>query len=206
MNRLLDSIKQTVRAQMRIIAVFLNKISGGKITPNMITITGLVAHFSIAYLIARQSFIWAGLFLIIFGLFDALDGALARVQGSTNKKGMLLDSVTDRVKEVALYTGIAYAFISMGNAYFAVWAVIACGISVIVSYINAWGEVVIKENKTKDHATNKSFRAGFMTFEVRMLTLIIGLLTGYLEVSVVFIAVFALLTAIERFRLITQKL
>lgn len=191
---------------MTMLAKVLNNISGGRITPNMVTMIGLLAHIYIAWLIASGSFIWAGVLLIIFGLFDAVDGALARVQGTSSKTGMLLDSVTDRLKEVILYAGIAYAIIASGEVYYAVWAVLACGISLIVSYINAWGEVVTKDKSNKEHATNKNFRTGFMTYDVRMFVLVIGLLSGYLKQAVVFIAIFAFFTAVERFYLVTKKL
>jgi len=191
---------------MTYLAKVLNRATGGKLSPNIITFIGLLAHMYIAYLIATQSFTIAALLLVIFGLFDALDGALAREQGSASKTGMLLDSITDRLKEVMLYAGIAYAFISSGQPYLAVWSVLACGISLIVSYVNAWGEAVTKDQKDAKHTTNRAFRTGFMTFEIRMFTLVVGLLSGYLPQAVIFIIVFAFMTACERFYLITQKL
>ncbi len=206
MNKILDDIRDSVRSVMVVIARFLNTISGGRITPNMVTMVGLLAHIYIAWLIAMESFAWAAILLVIFGLFDAVDGALARIQGSSSKTGMLLDSVTDRLKEVILYAGIAYAIIVSGEVYYAVWVVLACGISLIVSYINAWGEAVVKDKKDTGHTTNKAFRTGFMTFDIRMLVLVIGLLTGYLKQAVIFIAIFAFWTAVERFYLVTKKL
>ncbi len=203
MNTFIESIRNSVRAFMTQFAKDINKLSGGRITPNMITIIGLLAHVYIAWLIAYGLFKWAAVLLVVFGLFDALDGALARVQGKSSKQGMLLDSVTDRFKEVILYTGIAYALIANGDIYYGVWAVIACGISLIVSYINAWGEVVAKNTK---HIANKTFRTGFMTYDVRMFVLVIGLLSGYLKQAIIFIAIFAFWTACERFYLVTKKI
>ncbi len=205
MNNLLDSVRDVVRAFMVKVAGVLNNATGGKLHPNIITLTGLLAHLYIAWLIAHGSFRWAAILLIIFGLFDALDGALARVQNRASKIGMLLDSITDRLKEVILYAGIAYTFVASGSAFFAVWAVLACGISIIVSYINAWGEVVIKDIKGTQHVTNKSFRMGFMTFEVRMFVLVLGLLSSYLKHAIIFITIFAIITALQRFYLIIKK-
>ncbi len=205
MNNLLDGVRNVVRAFMVKVASVLNKITAGRLHPNVITLVGLLAHIYIAQLIAYHSLKWAAILLIIFGLFDALDGALARVQNRASKTGMLLDSITDRLKEVILYAGVAYAIIASGEVFYAVWAVLACGISIIVSYINAWGEVVTKDLQD-GHTTNKAFRMGFMTFEIRMFVLVIGLLSGYLKQAVIFIAIFAFLTALQRFYLITQKL
>lgn len=206
MDPLLNPIKNSIKDGMGAIAQFLNSMTSGRITPNMITYTGLLAHVGIAWLIAYEYFLLAGLLLIVFGLFDTLDGQLARLQKSDSKRGMLLDSITDRLKEAILYAGIAYAFIASGKPYYAVWAVLACGFSIVVSYVNAWGEVVIKDRPETSHTTNRTFRAGFMTFEIRMFVLIVGLLTGYMQQAVIVIACFALITVIERFYLVTKKL
>lgn len=208
MDAILDPIRNTVKDGMKTIAQFINSVSKGRITPNMVTYTGLVAHVGIAWLIAYRYFTMAGLLLIVFGLFDTLDGALARVQGSVSKGGMLLDSITDRMKEVFLYAGVAYALVVTGNPRFAVWAVLACGFSIVVSYVNAWGEAVTKDDKKPKHTTNRTYRVavfGFMSFEVRMFVLIFGLFTGYIKQAVMFIAIFALITALERFYLVTKS-
>lgn len=203
MNKFIESIRCSVRNFITKVALILNRFSGGRISPNLITIVGLLAHFYIAWLITLGSFKYASLLLIVFGLFDALDGALARVQNKSSKQGMLLDSVTDRLKEVIIYASIAYVFIATNEAYYSVWVVLACGLSIIVSYINAWGEVVTKNIK---HTPNKTFRTGFMTYDVRITIIIIGLFTGYIKQAVVFITIFALLTAFERFYIIIKKL
>jgi phosphatidylglycerophosphate synthase len=89
MSGALDTIRNNVRKFMRSIARFLNTISGGKITPNMVTITSLVAHLPIAYFIATGSHFLAAGLLVVFGLMDALDGELARLQKKDSPAGML---------------------------------------------------------------------------------------------------------------------
>lgn len=206
MNNIIDHIRQQVRRIMNSIALIINKLSKGRVTPSMITILGLLGHFFVAWLIANQEFVWSGILLIFFGLFDAVDGALARIQGSASQKGMLLDSITDRIKEVVLYTGVTYALVTSGEVFYTVWVVLACGISIIVSYINAWGEVVSKKSKKPTlHTTNKTFRNGIMTYDVRMFTLVIGLLSGYLKQAVVVIAILSLVTVYQRFSLVISK-
>src|SRR6185295_9921593 len=107
----MDTIRSAVRAVVRTLARLLNKVTGGHITPAMVTYTSLLAHIPIAWLIATSHNLWAAGLLVVFGLFDVLDGELARLQGSASQAGMLLDSVTDRVKEVLLYVGVSYAII-----------------------------------------------------------------------------------------------
>jgi phosphatidylglycerophosphate synthase len=206
MNSALEAIRNIVRRLMASLAKQLNTVTRGKVSPNTITTTSLIAHIGIAYLIAQENFLWAALLLVIFGLFDALDGSLARLQNTSSTFGMLFDSITDKIKEVMLYGGIVYALIVGNQPFWAVWAVLACGFSIVVSYVNAWGEVVAKHTKSAKHAANKTFRTGIMTYDVRMATLIIGLVSGYIAYAVVIIATLSLVTIAERFYLITKKL
>ena len=204
-NRSISLIRNFTKSLIGQLAVILNKITGGRISANVITMTSLLTHVPIAVLIAYGHNYWAAGMLLVFGLFDALDGAIARLQKTSSAKGMLLDSITDRIKEVILYTGAAYYFVSSGLPYYTVWAVAACGISLLVSYVNAWGEAVTNTTKI-NHETNKSFRSGIMTYDVRISFFLIGLLTDKLFVVVVIIATASIFTALGRMRSIMQKL
>ncbi|MES2971750.1 MAG: CDP-alcohol phosphatidyltransferase family protein [Patescibacteria group bacterium] len=203
---LLETCRSSVRNSVGVVAKDLNAFSKGKISPNMITIVGLLAHIPIAWLIAYGKDELAAILLIVFGLFDTLDGALARVQNSASKTGMLLDSITDRAKEVILYIGVAYTFVAIGRPYMTLWAVAGCGSSLLVSYVNAWGEVVLGQGRAKTHAMNKAFRTGIMTFEVRMTVLVLGLVFNQLIPAVMIISLLALVTAVSRFINIAKAL
>ena len=119
--------------------------------------------------------------------------------------GMLLDSVTDRMKEVLIYIAIAYFLVWSGQAYWAVWAVAACGASLLVSYLNAMGEVVTKDI-AKSGTTNKRFRSGLMSFDVRMVVIILGLLTNHIIVAVVVVALLSWQTALTRLLSVRERL
>lgn len=206
LNRLVSTIRDFNKGLIGQFAVVLNKLTGGRISANVITMTSLLIHVPIALLIAWGHNYWAAGLLLVFGLFDALDGAIARLQKTSSSKGMLLDSITDRIKEVLLYVGAAYSFIHVGRPYYAVWALAACGISMLVSYVNAWGEVVITSHKTESHQVNKSFRSGIMTYDVRLTFFFLGLLSNQLRFVVVFIAATSIVTALGRMRSIMQRL
>jgi phosphatidylglycerophosphate synthase len=188
------------------VAKDLDKLSGGKISPTMVTITGLIAHLPIAWLIATDQYILAAILLVIFGLFDTLDGALARLQKTDSARGMLLDASTDRFKEVILYSGIAYSFTNSDNQKFAVWAVIACGASICVSYVKAKGETAVAKSKLSSSEVNKLFQDGLLRFEVRMFLLVIGLLFNILTYMVVIIAILSVFTAVDRLIKISNKI
>ena len=202
-NKFLESIRDIVRGLIKPLAVALNKLSGGKLSPNTVTLFGFAMHIPIAILIARGYFIYGALALAFFGLFDTLDGTLARLQNNTSKLGMLLDSVTDKMKEVLLYIGVGYFFVWSDRPYMAVWAIVACGAGLLVSYINSAGDVVTRDIKTNDQ-TNKAFRGGLMSFDIRMFTLVVGLAANQLAPAVIIIAVLSWVTAFDRLNRISR--
>lgn len=206
MNSLIEPIRNFVRSIMRSIAKGLNRLTGGRISPSTVTVIGLLAHIPIAWLIAMNSYRWAALLLVVFGLFDTLDGELARLQKRASAAGMLLDASTDRMKEVLLYSGAAYNFVELGRPHMAAWAVAACGASLCVSYIKAKGETAVAKSKLTPNEVNRLFQDGLIRFEIRMFLLVVGLLSGRLILTVIAIAILSSFTAFGRLISISRKI
>ena len=206
LENFLDTCRDMVKSFMRKIASALNVVSKGKLTPNTVTLAGLAAHAPIAYLIAVDQWILAAVLLVIFGLFDSLDGALARLQKRDSSQGMLLDASTDRIKEVMLYCGAAYYLAEHASAVLATVAVAACGASLVVSYVKAKGEMAVSDQKLSPNEINRLFQAGLLRFEVRMALLALGLLTGQLTLAIIVIAVGSSFTVAQRLTAISRKL
>lgn len=205
-NGLLDLLRSIARLLMHMVARGLNGLTGGRLSPNAVTLTGFFMHVPIAYLIAVHENLWAALLLVVFGLFDALDGELARLQKRAGNAGMLLDASTDRMKETLLYIGAAYAIGQSEQASWAAWAVAACGASLIVSYVKAKGETVVAGGTLSANEVNQLFQDGVFRFEIRMAILIIGLLADGLLTAVIIIALASTYTAFERLIKISRKL
>lgn len=191
---------------MGVVALRLDKLSGGRITPNQVTLVGLVMHVPIAWLIAYGNFYPAALLLIVFGLMDSLDGALARLQGKATNAGMLLDASSDRFKEVILYTGVGYYLATLAQPGLAMWAATACGASICVSYVKAKGETAVAGGKLSANEVNRLFQDGLFRFEVRMGLLVFGLLSGHLALVTIIIALASSFTAAQRLIAISRKL
>lgn len=208
LNTMLDGARELVRSFMRRIAKGLNTMSNGRLHPNTITLVGLFVHVPIAWLISTtHNNVWAAILLIIFGLFDTLDGELARLQKRTSLLGMFMDSATDRIKEVILYIGIVAALTKLNSDTAIVAAVAALGASLCTSYLNAWGDAVLASStSSSEHKTNKSFRSGLLSFELRISLIIIGLLFSQLEPVLYIILALATLTVLQRFIHITGRL
>lgn len=220
--KLLDGIKEAVRSVMRVIARTLNNISGGRISPTMITLVGLISHLPIAWLILLGSkyngyLVVAGVLLIVFGLFDTLDGELARLQKRTSPAGMFLDSVTDRIKEVLVYLGIianlaattVHGDLSEFDAimiFVLVSVVAVLAGSLLISYINAWGEAVLARAGANKSVMNKTFRGGLASFEVRITLLAVGLLTTHFLAAVWLIGILVIITLVQRLTKVFREL
>ena len=206
---LINEARKLIRTMMHYVALQLHRLSKGKLHPNVVTITGVLMHIPIAFLIAQgeHPFI-AAVLLIIFGLFDTLDGELARLQNRSSPQGMLLDASTDRMKEVMLYTAIAWLFTSGDYPHDAIWAVWACGASLCVSYVKAKGEAAVASlsDPIPHHILNRMFKDGLLTFELRIALLIIGLFTGQLLYVTIAIAILATYTALQRLVIISRHL
>jgi phosphatidylglycerophosphate synthase len=209
MSKLLTGVKNKVRAGMRQVARALHQVSGGRVTPKGVTWFGFAMHIPIAILIGQGEFVLAAIGLVVFGLFDTLDGELARLTKRSSPGGMLLDASTDRMKEVLLYAGIAYYFAAQGfDPRWIALAVIALGASMSVSYVKAKGEAAVASGKKEiDHYTlNRMFADGLLTFEIRMTLVVLGLLFNQLDIIVVIIAVGATITAFQRLFTISRSL
>ncbi|MBP2145603.1 CDP-diacylglycerol--glycerol-3-phosphate 3-phosphatidyltransferase [Methanofollis sp. W23] len=155
------------------------------VTPNMLTATGLVIMVGAAGLIAMGHLLAAGLVLGFGGVFDALDGAVARTNGQASRFGAFFDSVLDRYAEAFLFGGVFLYCAGDETARVLTFAALVG--SLMVSYTRARAEGLGVECRT-----------GLFTRLERMLVLIVGLLTGLLVPALWVLAVFTNLTAVQR--------
>ncbi|HEX5797075.1 MAG TPA: CDP-alcohol phosphatidyltransferase family protein [Candidatus Saccharimonadales bacterium] len=203
----LASLRKFVRTKIAVVAKLLDKVSGGRVSPDTITWTGVAAYLPIAVLIGYGKLDLAAVLLIFFGLFDVLDGELARYKKTASPRGMMIDASTDRVKEVLIYSGVVY-YLSQG-AYYA-WTfipLIACGATISVSYIKAKGEVAyaIKHRPDDHHKLNRLYHEGLVPFETRIAIIIFGLLIDQVLLASGVVAVFAVISIFERISFISKK-
>ncbi len=128
---------------------FLIKIG---LTPNGVTTIGFLLNLTVAVLFilgaergerADLSVVgWGGFLMLIAGLFDMLDGQVARIGKMTSRFGAFYDSVMDRYSELVVFLGICWYLIAHGYFLSSVFAFVAVIGSVMVSYIRARAEAV----------------------------------------------------------------
>jgi CDP-diacylglycerol--glycerol-3-phosphate 3-phosphatidyltransferase len=86
------------------------------ITPNALTFINLALSIVAAYVIATNHLILGGVLVLVSGLFDLLDGALARFTKQTTRFGAILDSTVDRISEAATLCGLLIWYVPQEDA------------------------------------------------------------------------------------------
>jgi CDP-diacylglycerol---glycerol-3-phosphate 3-phosphatidyltransferase len=164
------------------------------LTPNQVTVVGLVLTFVAATLVAYGHLRWAGLVLIVAGTCDILDGALARSTHTSYPYGAFLDSTLDRYSEGAIYLGLAAYFVTI-NGPFQRWLVLATlaalAGSFLVSYVRA-----------RAQSLGFTCETGLFARPERVVVTVIGLIIGgpVLYGVVFLLAIVTNITALQRIR------
>jgi CDP-diacylglycerol--glycerol-3-phosphate 3-phosphatidyltransferase len=141
-----------------------NRLIESRLTPNAISMTGLVLNLAAAVLILEDLFV-AGAFAFIVGsVMDTLDGRYSRMSGKGTLFGAFLDSTLDRIEEGIVLAAVAGYFATQGENFAAAMCVVAVLGSLMVSYTRARAEALGVECKV-----------GVATRPVRVVILSIGL-------------------------------
>lgn len=162
-------------------------LSKGRLKPNTLTLAGLAINIGAAYLIALNHFSLGGVLVLVSGLFDLLDGALARFTKQTTKFGAILDSTADRVSEAAILCGLLIWYMPRGAALEAVLVLTVLIGSFLVSYIRARAEGLGLECKV-----------GLFTRAERVIVLAVGLFLNQVFIALCVLVVFVYITVAQR--------
>ena len=110
------------------------------VSPNAITLAGLVGACGSAYLLGAGSLVLGGVVMLVAGVLDLFDGAVARLTGRASKFGALLDSTADRVSEAVVLLGLLVFYMNEPSTLGAALAFAAMVGSMMVSYVRARAE------------------------------------------------------------------
>src|SRR3954469_8941748 len=167
-----------------------------RISPNILTFLGLVINVIAALLFGfataetqQRMFLYAGMVIIGAGIFDMVDGRVARATGQVTQFGAFFDSVIDRYSDVALFFGLLVFYARANRFFYLVLVALVMVTSVMVSYTRARAESLI--------ATCK---AGFMERPERIVLVIIGALFNRMAPVLWVLAVLSTITVIHRIR------
>src|SRR5580692_2318197 len=171
----------------RIIQAIVNALALSRVHPNVLTFIGLLINIWAAFLFSYGRFVYAGLVVIGAGLFDMVDGRVARETNRVTRFGGFFDSVLDRYSDLALLVGLLVWYGSINRFGYVVLTAIVMTGSVMVSYTRARAENTIPQCKV-----------GFMERPERVVLFIIGALFDRMAPVLWVIAVLANVTVIAR--------
>ena len=157
----------------------LNKIVRGlslsRISPNVLTFIGLVINIGAAFLFGHANaenadtmFFWAGVVIFGAGIFDMVDGRVARSTNRVTVFGSFFDSVIDRYSDVVLFFGLLVYYGRINRFRYVVLVAFVMVTSLMVSYTRARAEALIGQCKV-----------GFMERPERIVLVIIGALFNH---------------------------
>jgi phosphatidylglycerophosphate synthase len=174
-------------ATNKLIMWIVRGLALSKIHPNVLTFFGLVINIVAAALFGRGMFLAAGLVVIGAGLFDMVDGRVARETNQVTRFGGFFDSVLDRYSDLALLIGLLVWYGSINRPWYVVLTAVVMMGSVMVSYTRARAENTIP-----------SCKVGFMERPERVVLLIIGALFDRMAPVLWVLAVLSNLTVAHR--------
>jgi CDP-diacylglycerol---glycerol-3-phosphate 3-phosphatidyltransferase len=145
-------------------AAVRNRLIESRLTPNAISMVGLLGNLAAAVLVWQGFYSLGGIAFIVGSVMDTLDGRYARVSGKGTLFGAFLDSTLDRVEEGIVLTAVAYRFAEADHEFAAAMCVVVVLGSLMVSYTRARAEALGVECKV-----------GLATRPVRVVILSVGL-------------------------------
>ncbi|HTU46068.1 MAG TPA: CDP-alcohol phosphatidyltransferase family protein [Bryobacteraceae bacterium] len=171
----------------KIIRVIVRGLALSKINPNVLTFLGLVINMVAAAFLAFGHFRTAGFVIIFAGLFDMVDGRVARATNQVTRFGGFFDSVLDRYSDIALLVGLLVYYGTINRSSYVVLTAIVMAASVMISYTRSRAENIVPTCKV-----------GFLERPERVVLLILGALFDRMAPVLWVIAVLGNLTVIHR--------
>ncbi len=162
-----------------------------RVPPNALTLAGPAAMAFVFWPLARGDHWTAGWVVLLAVAFDSLDGAVARASGGETRFGAYLDSVVDRYADMLLLFGLLlYLLDFFDDSTRPIWLALWC--------VSALGTVGTSYARARAEKTIPSCAIGFLERPERAVTVILGLLSGNVHISLVVLAIWGNLIAVQR--------
>lgn len=178
------SFKESLRQLLNPLVWLLSTM---RVRPDTLTFMGWGLSIGAAILFGVGYIKSAGAVMLLAGLFDALDGAVARKTGRMSSFGAFLDSTLDRLSESAVFVGIVFFYASASRPYEALVAGVAMTFSLLTSYTRARAE-----------GLGLKCEVGILERAGRVVILSVLSLLGFVTVGVGLVAAGALVTTVQR--------
>ena len=175
-----DVLRQLLHPLVRLLSAL-------RVRPDTLTVLGWTLSVGSAVLFGLGYTRIAGVVMLLAGLFDALDGAVARESNQMSAFGAFLDSTLDRLSEAAIFVGIIFFYATAARPYEALLAGVAMTFSLLTSYARARAE-----------GLNIECQVGLLERAGRVVILSAFSMAGLLTVGLGLVAAGALITTAQR--------
>lgn len=157
------------------------------VSPNAVTVTGLVLNIGVAWVLAQGHMRVGGLLVVLVGFLDALDGTVARLTGQKSRFGAFLDSFVDRLCEATLYLGLLIFYTRHGAR-----------LEIVLVYATIVGSLLISYARARAEGLGLECKVGLLTRMERAAILALALILDRTSVALWVLAVLTNLTALQR--------
>lgn len=186
----------------RIAEMIVQPLAKLGITPNMATLIGLLLNAITATVLALGYLRPGGLLLLFAGMFDMVDGALARVRNQKTVFGAFFDSTLDRYSEGIVLLGIILFASTSESATYRTW-------TIALAYAAGLGSLMVSYARARAEGLGLELKSGLMARPERVLLLAVGLLIGgeaWLPWTLAVLAVTSVFTSVQRIVAVWLKL
>jgi CDP-diacylglycerol--glycerol-3-phosphate 3-phosphatidyltransferase len=171
------------------------KIFGGRGNPNLFTLMGFFSTLLASFFIIKEFWILAGFSIILSGIFDLIDGVVARTLGKVTAFGGFLDSVLDRYSDLLLLLSLLIYYLKKGDP-----------VLVILTSFVSIGTVLVSYARARAEAANVPCNIGLMERAERIILLSTGALFGWMELMLWVLAILTHFTVVQRIHYVWKKL
>src|SRR5687768_10951398 len=157
------------------------------ISPNTLTLIGVLINCAAAWALATDKFPLAGVIMICANIFDFIDGKVAFITGRQSEFGAFWDSTLDRFSDLALFTGLIWLYSKLGRTDYVLITTLTLIFSIMTSYARARAESLVAKCKV-----------GFMERPERIVLFMIGAFTNRMAAVLWVILVLSILAVGNR--------
>jgi CDP-diacylglycerol--glycerol-3-phosphate 3-phosphatidyltransferase len=176
--------KERVR---RAIAPAVRVLARTGVTPNMLTILGMLLNGGVGLVIAAGYPQLGGVLLILTSAFDMFDGALAKATGKGSKFGAFLDSTLDRYSESLVLLGLLWLAVQRSVT-----------LDIVLCYVVIVGSLMVSYTRARAEGLGLECRVGWLGRPERIILLCAGLIFNVTTVALLVLAAFTHVTALQR--------
>jgi len=158
------------------------------VSPNMLTIVGLLLTLAVTATLASGHLVWGGVLVLLTSAFDMFDGALARATQRNSVFGAFFDSTVDRYAEALVFFGLLLYFQGQSGRMFELSMV----------YLTIVGSLMVSYTRARAEALGVECKVGLLARPERVILLSLGLIIGWLPFTLAVLAIFTNITAVQR--------